>query len=187
MITRRVRAMPSLLLLAPALAGCSSNMSKTFGMEANPPDAYQVGTLPPLSLPPELGQLPPPNPGQPPTQEANAAEQGAAVIAPASALPATSGQPSSPAEQAFLQQAGPAPDPNIRAQVNQNAAEASRSPGFVGSLMGQSPPAPAVVNAPAEQRRLQENAAMGQPATAGSTPQENSQPPGLWHRFLNLF
>ena len=55
MITRSALAVPSTILLALALAGCSDNMKKSFGLEANPPDAYQVGTLPPLSLPPELG------------------------------------------------------------------------------------------------------------------------------------
>ncbi|MDE2342163.1 MAG: DUF3035 domain-containing protein, partial [Betaproteobacteria bacterium] len=161
-------------------------MKKTFGLEANPPDAYQVGTLPPLSLPPELGQLQQPNPGQPPTQEQSAADQGADVIAPANALPSGS-QPVSAAGQAFLDQAGPAPQGDIRAEVNQNAAVASRSGGFVDKLMGTNPNAPAVVNAGEEQRRLQENAAMGQPATNGATPQESSASPGLFQRFLNLF
>ena len=61
--------------LAIALSGCSgSGFKKTFGLEANPPDAFAVGTQPPLSLPPELGQLPPPNPGEPRPQQADAAQ-----------------------------------------------------------------------------------------------------------------
>ncbi|MDE2458561.1 MAG: DUF3035 domain-containing protein [Rhodospirillales bacterium] len=186
MITRRAIAFSSTMLAALALAGCSDGMKKTFGLEANPPDAYQVGTLPPLSLPPELGQLQPPNPGQPPTQEPNAAAQGADVVSASNALP-TGGQTMSAAGQAFLDQAGPAPQGNIRAEVNQNAAIASRSGGFVDKLMGTNPNAPAVVNADEEQRRLQENAAMGLPATNGATPQETAAPSGLFQRFLNLF
>jgi hypothetical protein len=86
-----------------------------------------------------------------------------------------------------LDQAGPAPQDNIRAEVNQNAAVSSRSGGFVNKLMGSNPNAPAVVDASEEQRRLQENAAMGQPATNGATPQESTASPGLFQRFLNLF
>lgn len=186
MITRCAIAFSSTMLAALALAGCSDGMKKTFGLEANPPDAYQVGTLPPLSLPPELGQLQQPNPGQPPTQEASAAQQGADVVSASNALP-TGGQTMSPAGEAFLNQAGPAPQGNIRAEVNQNAAVASRSGGFVDKLMGDNPSAPAVVNADEEQRRLQENAALGQPATNGATPQQSSASPGLFQRFLNLF
>ncbi|GAN79740.1 DUF3035 domain-containing protein [Acidocella aminolytica] len=186
MITRRAIAVPSTIVLALALAGCSSGMKKTFGLEANPPNAYEVGSLPPLSLPPELGQLPAPNPGQPPTQEVSAAQEGANVIAPANALP-TAPPSMSTADNAFLNQAGPAPQGNIRAQVNQNAAVSSRSSSFVNSLMDDNSNAPTVVNASAEQRRLQENAALGKPATAGATPQETSAPPSLWDRFLNIF
>ncbi|MBU6449394.1 MAG: DUF3035 domain-containing protein [Rhodospirillales bacterium] len=186
MITRRAIAFSSTMLAALALAGCSDGMKKTFGLEANPPDAYQVGTLPPLSLPPELGQLQQPNPGQPPTQEASAAAQGADVIAPANALPGTS-QSTSAAGQALLDQAGPAPQGNIRAEVNQNAAVASRSSGFVNKLMGNNPNTPTVVDASEEQRRLQENAAMGQPVTNGATPQESAASPSLFQRFINLF
>lgn len=186
MITRRAIAVPSTVLLVLALAGCSSGMKKTFGLEANPPDAYQVGTLPPLSLPPELGQLQPPNPGQPPTQQVSAAQQGANVITSANALPGNN-QAISPAGQAFLNQAGPAPQSNIRAEVNQNAAVSSRSGTFVNQLLGENPNAPQVVNPDEEQRRLQENAALGQPATKGATPQQTTASPGLFQRLLDLF
>ncbi|HTQ71424.1 MAG TPA: DUF3035 domain-containing protein [Acidocella sp.] len=186
MTTRCAIAVPSTILLALALAGCSSATKKTFGLEANPPDAYQVGTLPPLALPPEMGQLQAPNPGQPPTQQVSAAQQGADVITSQNALP-SSDQATSAAGQALLNQAGPAPAGNIRAEVNQNAAVSSRSGGFVDKLMGNNPNAQPVVNAEEEQRRLQENAAMGQPVTNGATPQTSTQSPGLFERFLNLF
>ncbi|MDD2704933.1 MAG: DUF3035 domain-containing protein, partial [Acidocella sp.] len=82
---------------------------------------------------------------------------------------------------------GPTPPANIRAQVNQNALIASKSPSFVSSLMGNAPAPAPIVDAAAEQKRLQENAALGLPATKGATPQENNEPPGLFQRFLNLF
>lgn len=183
MNTLRAAAAASTFVLALVLAGCSDSTKKEFGLEANPPDAFQVGVQPPLSLPPELGQLPPPNPGQPRPQEVNAAQEGAEVLAPGAVPPV----PPSAGAQALLQAAGPTPPAGIRAEVNQNALLASKPQGFVSSLMGKGPAPAQVVNAPAEQQRVQENEALGQPVTTGSTPQEPAQPTGLWHSFLNLF
>lgn len=186
MIIRRTLAVASTLSVALALAGCSNGMKKTFGLEAAPPDAYEVGTLPPLSLPPELGKLTVPNPGQAPTQEVSAAQQGANVVSSGNAV-LGGDQPVSEAGQAFLGQAGPAPAGDIRAQVNRNAAIASRPGNFVNQLMGSTPNAPTIVNAGAEQSRLQENAALGRPVTAGETPQEKPQSNGLLQKLENLF
>ncbi len=166
------------------LAGCGDGFKKTFGLEADPPDAFDVGTQAPLSLPPELGELPPPNPGEPRPQQVDAAQQGEDALSPASAIaPAPN---STPGEQALLDQAGPAPPGDIRESVNQQALIASRPPGFVASLMGASPAQPVTVDPGAEERRLQENAALGQPATTGATPQEPPSP-GFFQRFLNMF
>jgi len=179
-----------LLLLAAALAlplaGCSDGMKKTFGLEANPPDAFDVGTQAPLSLPPELGTLPPPNPGEPRPQEPDAAQAGLDAISPASAITPVS-TANSTGQQAFLNQAGPTPPPSIRAQVNQTALVASKPPGFVNSLLGSGPVPPPTVDAAAESKRLQENAALGEPVTAGSTPQVDNTPPTIFQRFINLF
>lgn len=179
----RAAATASTLALALVLAGCGDATKKEFGLEANPPDAFQVGVQPPLSLPPELGQLPPPNPGQPRPQVDDAAQDAANILAPGG----TPAQGGTPGEQALLQQSGPPPPPGIRAQVNQNALIASKPPGFVSSLMGNGPAHAPVVDAPAEQQRLQENEALGQPVTTGTTPQQSNQNPGLFGRFLNLF
>ncbi len=186
MINTRLFLAPAALVTLLALAGCGDGFKKTFGLEANPPDAFDVGTQAPLSLPPELGQLPPPNPGEPRPQQADAAQQGADVLSPASSITAAPGSATS-GEQALLDQAGPAPPPTIRAQVNQSALVASRPPGFVANLMGNGPTPPPTVDAAAESRRLQENAALGQPATEGTTPQDSNESPGIFQRFLNLF
>jgi hypothetical protein len=180
----RAAATASTLVLALVLAGCSDTTKKEFGLEANPPDAFEVGVQPPLSLPPELGQLQPPNPGQPRPQEVDAAQEGADVLTPGGGAAAG---PPSPGGQALLQAAGPTPPAGIQAEVNQNALLASKSPGFVSSLMGKGPAPVQVVNAPAEQQRLQENEALGQAVTTGATPQQPDEPPGLFHRFLDLF
>ena len=124
------RSVACVAVFAIALTGCSSETKKTFGLEANPPDAFAVGTQAPLSLPPELGQLQPPNPGEPRPQQVNAAQAGANVISAANAItPPPSA--ASPGEEALLTQAGPTPPPGIRAEVNQQALIASKPPGFV--------------------------------------------------------
>ncbi len=182
----RAIAAISATALALTLAGCSSATKKEFGLEANPPNAFEVGTEAPLSMPPELTQLPPPNPGEPRPQTPDSAQAGANIVSPANAL-VTAPSQISPGGEALLQQAGPTPPADIRAQVNQNAQLAAKPSGFVQKLMGSAPAPQPVVNAGAEQKRLQENAAMGAPVTKGSTPQESTTPPGLWGRFLNLF
>jgi hypothetical protein len=172
--------------LAVALCGCSgSGFKKTFGLTANPPDAFAVGTEPPLSLPPELGQLPPPNPGEPRPQQADAAQEGLDTLSPASSITPVPGSGSA-GEDALLSQAGPTPPASIRADVNQDALIDSKSPGFVSNLMGSGPTPEPTVNASAESRRLQENAALGQPATTGNTP-ETTQKPGFWSRLWGSF
>jgi hypothetical protein len=174
------------LTLTGTLTGCSDGMKKTFGLEANPPDAFDVGTQAPLSLPPELGTLPAPNPGEPRPQQPDAAQAGLDVISPASAITPDSGNLSA-GQQSLLDQAGPTPPGGIRAQVNQSALVASKPPGFVSSLLGTGPTPPPTVDAAAESKRLQENAALGEPVTQGSTPQESNANPSVFQRFMNLF
>jgi hypothetical protein len=169
-----------------AVAGCSDGAKKTFGLEANPPDAFAVGTQAPLSLPPELGALPPPNPGEPRPQQVDAAQDGLNALSPASAITPAGGATSA-GQQALLQQAGPTPPAGIRADVNQSALIASKPPGFVDRLLGAGTTAPPTVDAAGEARRLQENAALGQPVTTGETPQATDQSPGMFQKFLNWF
>ena len=179
----RSAATLSAIALALSLGGCNSATKKMFGLEANPPDAFQVGTQPPLSLPPELGQLTPPNPGQPRPQQVGAASDGADVIYRANAITPATGS-ITPGGEALLSAAGPAPPADIRAEVNQNALIVSKPKGFVSNLMGSGPVAAPTVDASAEARRLQENEALGQPITAGPTPVDSNQRPGLFHRLF---
>src|SRR6202162_3812074 len=102
-MTTRFAAAGCTIVLALALTGCSDATKKTFGLEANPPDAFAVGTQAPLSLPPELGQLQPPNPGEPRPQQVDAAQAGANVINPANAITAAPSA-ASPGEAAPLHQ-----------------------------------------------------------------------------------
>jgi hypothetical protein len=174
------------IALALAVTGCSDATKKTFGLAANPPDAFAVGTQAPLALPPELGALPPPNPGEPRPQQVDAAQAGANALDPDNALaPATT--TASPGEQALLDQAGPTPPASIRATVNQQALVASEPPGFVSKLIGNGPAPVPTVDSAAEERRLQENAALGQPVTNGATPQDSNQQQGFFSRIFSAF
>jgi hypothetical protein len=117
----------------------------------------------------------------------DAAQEGLNALSPASSLSPVGGA-SSPGQQALLQQAGPTPPAAIRAEVNQSALISSKPPGFVDRLLGQGPTAPPTVDAAAEQKRLQENAALGQPPTAGNTPQSGTdQNEPIINRLLNMF
>ncbi len=174
--------------LSLAVCGCSNSngFTKTFGLKVNPPDAFAVGTQPPLSMPPELGQLPPPTPGEPRPQQEDAAQQGLVTLSPASSIVAPPGSAGA-GEQALLAEAGPPPPPDIRAQVNQDALIDSKSPGFVSKLMGSGPAGEPTVDATTESRRLQENTALGQPPTSGQTPVQTNQKPGVFGRVINAF
>jgi len=152
------------------LAGCS-DASKTFGLDITPPDAFSVATEAPLSMPPNL-TLAKPEPGAPRPQQISASKQAEEVLAPQTAL-ATGDDTMGPGQQALLAEAGPTPPAGIRATVNRQAELESRSPGFISSLMsfgGGSNNSTAVLNAGAEQRQLQENAALGTPVNNGPTP-----------------
>jgi Protein of unknown function (DUF3035) len=184
----RALAPAAALAAALALSGCGSSLSKTFGLTNSGPDEFDVGTYAPLSIPPELGSLPPPRPGAPPTQQVNAATVGRDALVPQSALtPSATAQ--SPGQEALLDQAGPTPPPGIRADVNTNAELATKSPGLVSQILGNANASNpnATVDASAEARRLQGNAAVGAPTTMGATPQTQDQNPGLIERFFNLF
>jgi hypothetical protein len=174
------------IVLALALTGCSDATKKEFGLEANPPDAFQVGTQAPLSLPPELSRLPAPNPGEPRPQQVNAAQAGANVLDAENALTSAPSTLSAGGQQ-LLQEAGPTPPANIRAEINQNALIASKPPGFVAELMGDGPKQPATVNAAAEARRLQENEALGRPVTQGATPQNSNANQSFLDRLADFF
>ncbi len=187
----RFRPFPPALFaaLALCLAGCG-NAEKTFGLRITPPNAFDVASEAPLSMPPELGTLPTPSPGEPRPQKVSPSQQAEALLAPSTVTTAAN-SPLGPGQQELLQQAGPPPPSNIRAAVNREAGLTSKPSGFVADLMFWKPSKPAqestAVNAPAEQQRLQENAALGIPATHGPTPSASSSDSGFLNRILDVF
>ncbi len=179
-------SLPVLLLVAAAgvaLSGCAATLN-ALGMGKHPPDEFVVVTHPPLQVPANF-DLVPPQPGAPRPQEESAAQLAEAAVvgtgAPAEGTDTAStpqALPSGPAtagEEAFLQNAGVAKaDPKIRQLVDSEAqaeSDAINDNLYNKILFWQTPPPPGtVVDAKAEQQRLQENAALGKPLTQGPTP-----------------
>jgi hypothetical protein len=163
-----------ILVAAAAMSGCEAT-KQAVGLGKNPPDEFQVVAQPPLSLPPDY-DLPPPTPGAPRPQEGTPSVTAQNALLANSTTGATTDTPSteSSGEQALLQTAGATgADPNIRTTVNQEAAaETAASQTLLDHLIFWREPEPAgtIVDPTAEQQRLQQNAALGQPITTGSTP-----------------
>ena len=179
-------SLPVLLLVAAAglgLSGCSATMN-ALGMGKHPPDEFVVVTHPPLQVPANF-DLVPPQPGAPRPQEESAAQLAEAAVVgtgaqaegtdSASSTQVLPAGPASAGEEAFLQNAGVAKaDPKIRQLVDSEAqaeSDAIKDDLYNKILFWQTQPPPGVVvDAKAEQQRLQENASLGKPLTQGPTP-----------------
>lgn len=166
------RAAPRVVLVGfVLLAGCS-NFRETVGIERKPPDEFTVVTRPPLSLPPNYA-LRPPRPGERGPQEPAVREQARNVLLGRSedAAAAASARQSA-GETALLAHARTdSADPDIRRLIA-GEVQTGDDRNFVERLMFwvDYPPPGDVVDARREQRRLQENAALGRPVTTGDTP-----------------
>jgi len=162
----------SLLALALVLAGCGGDTARTFGLTRDAPDEFQVTTRAPLSMPPSLGNLPPPRPGANRPQELSAREQAEATLTPGTFAPAArTGQTSG--ERALLSSTGIAAQPNIRDRVDQETSRFERTNrSVVDQVLFWRPTAEAgvPVDPTRESQRLRENAALGRPTQEGQTP-----------------
>jgi hypothetical protein len=181
-----MRASLPVLLVAAAglgLSGCAATLN-ALGMGKHPPDEFVVVTHPPLQVPANF-DLVPPQPGAPRPQEESAAQLAEAAVVgtgaqaegtdSASSTQVLPAGPASAGEEAFLQNAGVAKaDPKIRQLVDSEAqaeSDAIKDNLYNKILFWQTQPPPGtVVDAKAEQQRLQENAALGKPLTQGPTP-----------------
>jgi hypothetical protein len=175
----------AIALLGSGLAGCDST-KEMLGLTKRSPDEFQVVSRAPLSMPPDYS-LRPPSPGAPRPQEGTTQDQAKSIVTGHSTdrnlepdqIPSIGeGEQSEAAESAgeaaFLQSASlSGVDPNIRKLVDQEtAAEEEDSKSFLDSLIFWHKPEPygTVVDPAAEQKRLQENQALGQPTGTGDTP-----------------
>ncbi|HEV7266236.1 MAG TPA: DUF3035 domain-containing protein [Falsiroseomonas sp.] len=167
-----------------ALSGCGQDTARTLGFTRDPPDEFQVTTRVPLSVPPSLGDLPPPLPGAPrPQAESRSA---GALLAPG----ATTGAAPSAAERALIARAGGPVDDGIRRRVDEESLRLDRpSEDVVDRLMfwreGSAQPGTAV-DPTRESQRLRENAALGRDSTEGDTPVAQPQRRSLLNRLFGI-
>jgi hypothetical protein len=164
------------LCVAVLLSGCDS-IRKTFGGDRAGPDEFAVYSRPPLSLPPEYS-LRPPAPGEKRPQDVSPKEIAATAMAGKNVKPpqAPTSVGGSPGLAALLRQAGAADvDHSIRIIIDQETSVLSRQDqAFVDKLIfwvDEKPDQGTVVDAEKEQKRIQENQALGKPITDGETPQ----------------
>lgn len=160
------------LTLPLLLAGCGENMSRTFGLQRDAPDEFQVTTRAPLSMPPDFS-LRAPRPGESRPQERSGPEAAQALLAPQAALGAGGREAAaSPGVAALLQAAGPRAPADIRSKVESESNLDRPPPGLVDRLMfWRSPPNEGglQIDPQREAQRLRENAALGQNVTEGDS------------------
>lgn len=169
-----------LLLLATALAGCGDDLSRSFGVTRDVPDEFTVTTRAPLSMPPDF-EVRPPRPGAPRPQEADAPVSAEAALVPQAAL-ADPGAGSTPSagQDALVKAAGPAAPADIRRRIEREASLDQPNRNLTDQLLFWKTPTPpgVVVDPTRESKRLQTNAALGQPVTTGDTPIIQNQSSG---------
>ena len=172
--------LPAALLAGFLLSACSGEqIERDFGLTRTAPDEFTVTTRAPLSMPPDVTSLATPTPGADRPQEQSTQMQALETLAPNVALQGAGGSTSA-GQQALVAVAGQA-----AAQAPTGGALDHPSQGFVNELMfWQGGKAGAVVDAGAERKRLQENAALGRSPTVGATPTIKVSKPGF---FESLF
>ncbi len=171
-----------------ALTGCAlavtacgrEDLQRNFGLIREAPDEFVVTTQPPLSVPPDF-TLRPPAPGAPRPQQQTATAAAESALVPQAALTQPASSPTgagSPGQEALIAAAGPPAPPNIRREVDAEAAKEASDTSLTDRLMfWKSPPPPGVVVDPQkEAERLRENAALGRSPETGDTPVVKSKP-----------
>lgn len=165
---------------AALLTGCES-ARKAFSSDKTAPDEFAVYSRPPLSLPPEYS-LRPPSPGEKRPQDlssqhlASNAILGKTIKTAAEANKSATKVKGSPGVLALLRETGglEATD-DIRTIVDQeNSIISKQDEAFVDKLIfwvDAKPYEGTVVDAEKEQKRIQENQALGKSITDGETPQ----------------
>jgi DUF3035 family protein len=122
-----MRAWPWLLLFALAACG-NSGMTRNFNLSRDAAPETMASTRVPLSTPPELATRPTRPVAIGGSDNANAQQT-------------TDQAPASAGEEALVEAAGPAPDPQVRTEINEKSGMVYPSPAFVDRLMNWTPPA----------------------------------------------
>ena len=163
------------------LSACSAGqIERNFGLVRDAPDEYTVTTRAPLSMPPDA-QLALPQSGAARPQEQSTRTQALETLAPNVALQGVGGS-NSAGQTALVQDAAA----SAAAPTGAGHGELDRpGTGFVNELMfWNGGHAGSVVDADAEKRRLQQNAALGRAPTDGATPTVKERKPGFLDRLF---
>lgn len=176
----RIGAILCMLAAATMLGGCES-ARKAFGGEKSAPDEFAVYSRPPLSLPPDYS-LRPPAPGEKRPQDLAAKHLAENAILGKTTKTAAEFNRSappmkgSPGVLALLRHTGGLDaTSDIRTVIDSETSIISKQDqAFVDKLIfwvDDKPYQGTVVDAEKEQKRIQENQALGKPLTDGETPQ----------------
>jgi len=167
------------VLAGVTLAGCSA-FENLGGAKKVSPDEFKIVSHSPLTMPPNA-ELRPPRPGEPRPQETTPSDQAKEALSPAMAARVQQRGPGAPppapaagnaSETALVAKASAGGvDPNIRSQVNRDTRRiAEENTSFIDSLIfwQDKPPPGTIIDPVAEQRRLREAQASGQPSNAAT-------------------
>ena len=173
---KKTTAFLSLALAVALLSGCES-ARKAFSGDKNAPDEFAVYSRPPLSLPPEY-KLRPPAPGTIRPQVDSAKYRAERAILGSVVRKGGVAKPlrGSTGLMALLRDTGAMnAAPDIRAIINEETSIlSSQDQAFVDKLIfwvDDKEPGSTVVDARKEQKRIQENQALGKPLNEGETPE----------------
>lgn len=177
---RAIRPVVIGLALSVPLLGACSGFQDQLGLAKSSPDEFRVVARAPLTLPPDFS-LRPPDPGAPrpqtgtPTDQARRAVFRAEPTQTGPTVQEVAARERTTVGTAAILQAAGATDvsPDIRETVNVETQQINdESETFTDQLIfwRDSDPTGDIVDPSAEQRRLNENAALGEPTTAGDTP-----------------
>lgn len=178
-----------LTLAALTLSACGDSTKRALGLSRTSPDEFSVVPRAPLSQPPDFN-LRPPRPGAEDLTTLSTREQARQAVfrgddankkpgintlrgnagPNAQAAPREGVSRSTTGESAFLSRAGALEtDPLIRSQIDRESdVLVEENENFVRGLLGLRQDSPAaVVDAPAEARRLREAQALGVPPSEG--------------------
>ena len=167
------RAVACLCALALMLSACDA-LRGSLGLDKRAPDEFAVVPSAPLALPPDY-RLRPPELGAPRPTEMTPREQAeTALFESGGTRRAEHVGPETPGEIALLDRAGAADaNPEIRRIIDREFSPyVEEDESFFESLLfwRRDDPPGEVVDPVGESRRLRENAALGEPVTAGETP-----------------